>query len=616
MHGLPASWESSIATMNSSDFITATAWSPSSRTIAISRGFNPPTIGILDAVALVQLTTLDFPMGDVYETTWLIFSPDGYLLTWFGYYNESSNPRIITWDLQTGVVVSSISTEQEKASQGSSVTYSACGTMLGVSFHNSDNPDDYTLSTYNTLSGTHIYSHSVKGEISNNIWVCGEHLQFATIGTGFVTIWEVGFVSTHPPTEIETYTTPDGFHSPDVFLSHPTLPRFALKKGQKVCIWSAQDSKFLLDPVDYDCGQQISFSPNGHFFACCKMTFGKENSEILLWKESHTGYILHRRLTSNLYVYRPLISPDEGSVIVVGNQVIQLWHTMDSSTFPPTISQNHNHFILEFSPNQVFASIVRLEDEMVIVLDLKSGAPKLIIDTGMRVYGLGINENSIVAVGDGKIVTWNLTAGDHIPDLRLDITSSVQTVTFNHRQFNNNSGMPAALVSPNLHCIAIKDGDRDGYKDSPSLYLYGIPTGQHFGTVPVEKCFPPWFTLDGCEVWCSGHGSINGWKIIEDIESNITGLAHLESTQDQPDGSPWKSSHGYQLVDHQWICNSRGKRLFWLPPHWRSSWPSSTIDALWQWRVLEWYPRERTWSGQFLALSYNKLSEAVILELE
>ena len=210
-----------------------------------------------------------------------------------------------------------------------------------------------------------------------------------------------------------------------------------------------------------------------------------------MWKESHTGYILHKCLTSNPSVSSPLISPDGGSIIAVGLKAIQLWNTMDSSTLLPTSSPSANHFIVEFSPDQVLVAIVRLEDEIVTVLDLKSGIPKLIIHTGMEVYGLGITGNSVVAVGDRKIVTWNLPVGDHIPNLEMDITNSVQTIAFNHRQLNKDSEMPAALVSPDLCHIAIKDGGRTDYIAPSSLYLYDISTGQHLGSVPIQSHSTP-----------------------------------------------------------------------------------------------------------------------------
>ena len=614
MYGLPTSWEPNIATKMFYNSVTAT-WSPCSRTIAISMNFELG-VKILDAVTLATLTTLEFPIDAMCFAKRLIFSPDGHLITWLG--SCGSIWKFVTWDLQTGVVVSSISPEQEDDHRDSClVTYSACGTMFGVLFCHSN---DFTLCVYNALSGTRSYSHPVKGPISCNIWTCGEFLQFATMGTESVTIWELGFISTYPPTEVEMHSIPDGFHSPDVFLFHPTLPQLALMKGKGVCVWSTQGSKFLLDSTSLHGTQQMSFSPDGQFFVCDSRAFREGGLEILLWKESYTGYVLHKRLTSKLGVFKPLISPDGGSTIVFGGPVIQLWHTMDSTTPLPISSQNPNHFIVEFSPDQVLAAVVKLEDEIVTVLDVKSGIPQLIIHAGMGVYGLGITRSSIVVVGDGKIVTWNLPIGDHVSNLRMDITNSIQTTTFNHRQFNNDRGMPAAFISPDLHYIAIKDicigEDGQSTKESYSLYLYDIPTGQYCESVPVKQFAAPWFTLDGYEVRCWEDYHMDRWKIIQGSESNISKLEYLESARCHPNEVPWKPSHGYRLVDDQWIFDSSGKRLFWLPPHWRVCRQALYSRTLWEWRILEWHSRNRTWRGQFLMLLHDELSEAVILELK
>ena len=427
--------------------IDTVAWSPCSRFIAIYL-CSSLQIKILDSVTLVQLTTLQLPKDQKGPCRWLIFSPDSHLLTWFGYYQGASDlGEITTWDLQTGVLLSSIP-GQWKASFHSLATYSACGTMFGALFYN---PDNCILCIFNVLSGIHICTHPVKGPISGNIWISGECFQFATMGTRSVTTWEVGFAETNLPVEVETHSIPDSFHSPDVFLLHPTLHSLALIKGKSVCVWSTQDSKFLLDPINLDHNQEMSFSPDGHFFVCGKQTLGGKGLEILLWKESHTGYVPHQSLTSNLNVSKPLISPDGGSIIAFNCEAIQLWHTMDSSS-PFTISaqgfqsnQNPNHFIVEFSPDQILAAIAQVEDEMVTILDLQSGIPRLIINAGMGVYGLGINGSSIVAISNGKIVTWNLPTENHIPGLRMDITNSAWTTTFNHGQFNNR-GIPTALV--------------------------------------------------------------------------------------------------------------------------------------------------------------------------
>ncbi|KAF9646216.1 hypothetical protein BDM02DRAFT_3118967, partial [Thelephora ganbajun] len=59
---------------------------------------------------------------------------------------------------------------------------------------------------------------------------------------------------------------------------------------------------------------------------------------------------------------------------------------MDQTTSFPS-EQTDERFILEFSPDEMLATVARFKDNTITVLDLKSGNPLSTIDTGMEVYG-------------------------------------------------------------------------------------------------------------------------------------------------------------------------------------------------------------------------------------
>jgi len=291
---------------------------------------------------------------------------------------------------------------------------------------------------------------------------------------------------------------------------------------------------------------------------------------ICLWKESHTGYVSHRKLSSNFAVYQPFISPNGGLVIAFGYYVIQLWQTMDSTTSLSTVSvptsrSEDDGFVLGFSPDEALAAVVRKRDKTITVVDLKSGIPRLTIDTGMEVCGLGLTGSSIVVVDDEEVVTWNLPAGDRIPNLRVNVTDSVRTATLDYDDLGMGWQCLATSVSPDLHCIAVV-GEVHDDGDTTMIYLclYDVPTGQHLGTVTADQddsCFHiPWFTPDGREVWCIGdNGEVDRWELVEDSGSDVTELEYLGLTTHRPDGFPWKSSRGYQVVDGRWILSPGGK---------------------------------------------------------
>ncbi|KAF9643733.1 hypothetical protein BDM02DRAFT_1359722 [Thelephora ganbajun] len=586
VHGLPDSWESNIAATTSPYLIDTAAWSPCNRFIAISQSGLETMIEILDAATLKRVTTLDSP---AFRTAWLVFSPNTHLLT-----QRSLHPsKCITWDLQTGSLVSVIAVEEffKHSMRYLSATYSTCGTMFATFCRVDSTP---TISVYNILFGTHTHSRSVNGRPLDEIWTHGECLRFATMESESITTWEVGFDSAYTPRRVESLPIPDDFDPSRAYRFHPTSSRLAFTIEESVLVWDAHDSKFLLEYMDgKDCTvTSMSFSPDGRFFVC-----GTEDLGFYLWKESPTGYTLHRKFISNTRVFRPLVSPNGESFIAVGDKAINLWRMIDSITFPsdfstPTFQRSKKAFILGLSLDKALAVLVRMEDETIMVLDLESGIPRLAIDTDMKVYGVGVAGSAVVVVGEGKIVTWNLPAGNNVINPRANINDSVRTTTFNHPPF-----LPwrTTSVSPDLHRIAMVDWSEVGGFNR--LHLYDVLTGQCLASVCDGSGGSPLFTLDGGEVWSvSDEYNNDGWKIIEDSESD-TRLEHLLGAQ-QPCGFPWESSRGYEVTNSWWVLSPSKKRLLWLPPSWRSGF------------------QDRVWSGRFLALLDRELPEPVILELE
>ncbi|KAF9644369.1 hypothetical protein BDM02DRAFT_3131801 [Thelephora ganbajun] len=517
------------------------------------------------------------------------------------YHYAPGSRSFVTWDLRTGGLVSTIALERPKYSRGHlSVTYSACGTMFAVLFCGNS---AFTISIYNVLLGTHACSHSAEGRTLEEIWTHGKCLRFATVESRSITTWEAGFGSGHTPTQVESLPIPDDFHSSQRFRFHPASSRLAFVAGGSAFVWDAQDSKFLLESTDVD-GQDytsMSFSSDGRFFAC-----GMGDLGVHLWKESPTGYTLHRRLVSNAGVFKSLVSPDGESIIAQVELAILLWHTTDSitslsDTSALAIQRIQGRFILELSPDEALAAVTWMENETVTVLDLNSGVTRLTVDTGMKVYGVGMAGSVVVVVGEGKIVTWNLSAGNCVLNPRVDVNDSVLATTFDCPSFTVDPLRPIS-VSPDLRCIAVigwyEDVDSsDGYYHL--LHLYDVATGQCLASHRVGYEVDVFFSPDGREVWSnSGRGELSGWKITKDSESDIIRLEHLESSIDPPDWLPWESSRGYEVAGDRWVLSPSGKRLLWLPPRWRSH---------------GWY---RMWSGRFLALLNYALPEPVILELE
>jgi WD40 repeat protein len=604
-HGLPVVYPT-IRTEEVTSSVWTVVWSPCSKFIAVAWYKMWTTIEILDAATFERLTILKHRLG---QTRRLIFSPDSRSLTWFG-----GNPEeFISWDLRTGTQLSAIPLEPEcSIGEFSSLTYSECGTMVGVLCFNAENS---TISTYNVLSGTHICSHRV-GRVLGKVWTHGECIRYATFVSGSITIWEFGFASRHEPTQVESLSTPDNFHPPEGLLIHPSLSRLAFIDRRAVLVWDCRESRFLLDSKDVENLKEMSFSLDGRLFAC--ETIGQE---IYLWKESPAGYGLYRKLKPSYGFHQIRVSPDGGSIVGWGDSGVQVWRTTNPvtslsgiSTQTPSRARVH---MVEFSPGEVFAAITQLQDNVVTVLDLESGDPWLVIDTGVEVHGLRVGRSVIVVVGEGKIITWDLPAGnlDRAYNARANIDDSVRTTTFVQPPSSHFSRSYPISISLDLHRMAIM-GEAGGMPTGFNLHLYDVSTGQRLACVstdPNQHVYDgsagrslasvsmrwrrtPWFALGGHEVWCIASGDkAEGWTIIEDSESDAIRLEGIGLTADPPGGFPWKP-HGYVATDDGWVLSPSGKRILWLP---RSR--SSTTD--------------KTWNGRFLALLHPVLQEPVLLEL-
>ena len=230
---------------------------------------------------------------------------------------------------------------------------------------------------------------------------------------GSITIWEAGFTPKHALAEIESFPAPDGIGSGEsLFL--PTRSRLAFILDGAVMVWDIRDSKTLLNFVDDNRPVGLSFSSDGRFFACG--TTGQEIHH--LWKESPTGYVLHRKIVSSILDsswFSPdenptilLLSPNGESIIASKRPETQLWRTTDpviSLHSVPAQPVTQTRFILEFSRNGSLATVARLEDNIITIVDLRSGDTRLIIDASTSIWSLGVAGNTIVVVGEGGIIT-------------------------------------------------------------------------------------------------------------------------------------------------------------------------------------------------------------------
>lgn len=587
-------WDPVIATTKCLTYINHAVWSPCSRFIAVV--LESDGIQILDAATLEELVWLD--VGEPSQE--VAFSPDGHLLTWVVKWASA----IMSLDVQTGIEVSNVFADSVwPDGVAYSITHSKCKTMIGVLFiddpYNAGSTHDSTICIYNIHTHTHTQiSHVIKRLAHYSIWTHGDCIQFATLGLGAINIWEVEFTSEDPPRQIKSLPTPNNFDTESLplfaFLFFPPLSRLAYGKEHLLNVWDCQHSKHLLNPVAIPGSiDMMTFSSDGCFFAC-----GTTSRDIYLWKESPTGYILHQIFTSRAGKdCVPSLSPNGQSIVVTELDIIELWHITDPTITPSSVlvpaPWYDKYFILGFSPDGSLAAVVRWAETTVTVLNLKSGVPQLVIETGMKVSGLGMTESTIIIVGDGKIIVWKLPMGDQVPNTRANISDGDQITTYDYSPFPEWTGTPLASVSPDFNYIAVVNHSNTS---TSYLNIYDVFTGEHLASTKGQVD-GLWFTPDGHEVWASGREPLYGWEIIKNSESNLHVLEPVDQAGVPLRGCPWKSSCGHNVTEEGWILSSSGKHLLWLPHHWR-------LD------------QERfMWHGQFLAVLHHTLPDAIILEL-
>jgi len=582
VQGVPMSWDTSITSATLPYKIEHAVWSPCNRFIAITWR-SCGVVDILDSVTLQLLQTLKYHETSIMSCWMPTFSPDSRIIAIAATDNQKycvRDPLFISWDLQTGGISSIGGQSSGSAFIGStSITYSMDGKMVGIHSREASGLCAYI---YDVASDVLIRSPLLEVYWWDfcKLWAHEESFQFAIIDPSSITIWEVG----PPHIRIETLPTPDYYG--DNWPGAETqlllcLCRLAIASHGKVFVWDARNSKYLLQETDNRFTERMSFSCDGCFFAC-----QTTRSEIYLWKESPAGYVLHNILLPSTTHSNLLLSQNGESIVVFDGHTIQLWHTKGSSAPPSSLMAQApcsiRKSVLDFSLDEMLAVVAMQGDNVVKVLNLKSGVLNLTINASMKVYGLRVIGNTVVVIGDWNAQRFYLPTRDYVPNSRAGLKDSSWTVKLNwHPEYH----VEQASISPDFNYIAfiVENG----------MFIFSTLAGDGNWAWSFSEGVTTWFA-DEDNAWCADN---RGIATIWSAGTSQT-IGTVYPSPSPPAGYPWGSAHGYQVTDDWWILNPDGKRLLRLPPLWQSD------------------PVHRMWKGQFLALLHPGLSEAVILELD
>ena len=603
VRGSQTSWDPVVTAVFNEDFREGVVWSPCNRFIAVARS---EVVEIRDAITLNLLSNFGSPSF----TSALSFSPDSRFLTTF------SLGSTHTWDLQTGVSVITTSYKRLYVRHWDfSTAYSMDGKMLARECR--DMNYESTFITTHDFSTTHTHSYRIsEGHLVSPLWTHGEFLRFVTVKSGCITVWQAEFTFAHSPEVAESLPTPDELIEIEAsaqYLFLPKTSRLAIALEDSLLVWDARDSKYLLKFFGSS-PHWISFSSDGHFFACV-LRHGHDIG-IHVWKESPGGYILHKKLIFDSPGDHPRLhlSPNGESIILTRNSTIHLLHTTDPFlSSHPTLAMGQPEFLLNFSPDEALAAFTRYKENVVTILDLHSGNPRLEIDTGMEVKCLGATGSVVVVASRWEIGTWKLDT----TNTGANVHDSVQITKFDLSSYPLGSSFHPLSVSSDLSRVITLVVSLA----SEFLAIYDVSTGRcNAGHTSSGGALKPlsaprasskatdinehvgvktaWPTPDGREIWgvSNSDSPARRWRVIEDGEPGATRLQPLGLTACPPGVLPWQSSHGYEVTHDGWILSPTQKRLLWLPHRWRS------------------LARHRRWGGRFLGLFNRGLPDVVILE--
>ena len=602
--GIPISWDSCIASAGGIAKSSHAAWSPCGQFVAASFG---DTIQIRDSNTLERVSVFSLPSNSVQcPDVFLAFSPDGCLLACnylecipFNPYTPSWLPRypaesgstfpwkvakpklkglplpapIYIWDVQTGTTIYSVKNwELDKfVFSGNYQTV----TLLGK---------DGTFRTYDGLNGTCIHKDKLVSPpnfVLDAYWIYKESLLFPTISKKdeklVVNIQELQPTLTPPLSLIVTFLVPP--HSGEFSFSPVSLHGSFTTKTE-VIVLNIQDSKILLQVRP----PSSLYTPPGHFsFDGCFFACGTEEFEICIWKNTSVNYMPWCNLWPRLPFNGFSFSPTKSSILTWGETGIQLLEPSDHLAIISPKKPKHyqwckNHLVA-YSANGTHIAIAQKEDSVITFLDAYLNTPNQLFNTNMPILDIKIVNNTIFVAGKDMLVKWHLEMG---------------RIVYGSHSIVMATGLPNATLSGDCLYIAFVDPDE--------VILYNIQAQRILCRYqPDDYPSDPRFSPDGHKLWLTCEDIYCAFSSPYLVEFEIGEDGNV-TIKDLGDTWSWVNifSHGWEVrCGSEWVVDSRGNKLLWLP--------------------LSWRPKQHEcirWDGNFLALVDSHHPEPIIIEFQ
>ena len=420
-----------------------------------------------------------------------------------------------------------------------------------------------------------------------------------------INVYELQPTSTSPLDTVSSFPMP--FHTDSSFpVWSPDQGRFSFSPVSfhasfvtrtEFIIVDVQSSQLLLQTkvaqVDYTVPPQ--FSANG-----CFVAYKTLKEEVCIWENGPTGYVPWCSLRARLSFKTFLFSPTSLSVLCWGQDLkgIQLL-CPDNCLSPPSPNEAESHYqdgnhLVAYSADEVHIAIAKQGYDAITILDFLLGTPQQVINTDMRIKDIKIIDNTVFVTDGHKLVSWELEA------------AGVEDCGYSTGRVINES----LAIDSDAKCLRLShDCSQIAYATETKMgvAIYNIQAQETLQHTPSNLWVRDiWFSPSDHQLWFIG--GLNPYSfqnfyirrlMIEDGFDDWSS----ESQGDYAEvGWSWANhfSYGYHVkMDSEWVTDSRGSKLLWLLPAWRTQ---------------NWM--EVRWDGRFLALLGGYHPKPIIIEFQ
>lgn len=460
-------------------------------------------------------------------------------------------------------------------------------------------PHNWGLYTYDALNGTQLCQVTISSQthpILGACWAYKDTLQFAMSvkadGKYMINIYELQPTSASPLYTVSSFPIPL-----DIVSSFPTKVdenfsfspesfhvSFIAKK--ELVVFDVQDSQVLLQirGAQMDDIGQPQFSADGHFVAWTSV------NRVCVWKNTPTGYVPWCSLKARFLFLNFSWSPTSVSILCWSLDRIQVLHL---SNYPSPLSPNESEpshsngrHLVAYSADKAHIAISRQNWNVVTILDSLLGTPQQTINSDMQVKDTKIIGSTIFVTDGHKLVSWE-----------LEVVGVVHYGHISGRVINEslNINLPWQLKLSH-------DCSQIAYTRYTKLSVYEIEAEEPPQHVITDRWVEDMrFSPDGHQLLFVSRETNSGSLSLGRFRKEDRSLS-LEQ-EELEDGWSWVnlfSPHGYHIKGgSEWITSSRGSKILWLPPVWRTE----------QWQ-------EVRWNGDFLAFFSGYHPKPIIIEFK